>query len=135
MKQPRGKRVSIDRENGWLYALQPLDQTRLPTPKLQCKSEQPRWDRPDIDCEPQQAWGVPRNLQLDETGGRWCPVRMKVAEFGVSLRGWLRSSDIGCGFEDPGLVRPEDCFSVPSLSVVRGGASASPAGREFEIAY
>jgi len=67
MKQPRGKRVSIDRENGWLYALQPLDQTRLPTPKLQCKSEQPRWDRPDIDCEPQQAWGVPRNLQLDET--------------------------------------------------------------------
>jgi hypothetical protein len=67
MKQPRGKRVSIDRENGWLYALQPLDQTRLRTPKLQCKSEQPRWDRPDIDCEPQQAWGIPRNLQLDET--------------------------------------------------------------------
>ena len=60
---------------------------------------------------------------------------MKVAEFGVSLRGWLRSSDIGCGFEDAGPVRPEDCFPVPSLSVVRGGASASPAGREFEIAY
>ena len=55
--------------------------------------------------------------------------------FGVSLRGWLRSSDRGCGFEDPGPVRPEDCFPVPSLSVVRGGASASPAGREFEIAY
>jgi len=51
------------------------------------------------------------------------------------LRGWLRSSDIGCGFEDAGPVRPEDCFPVPSLSVVRGGASASPAGREFEIAY
>ena len=32
-------------------------------------------------------------------------------------------------------MRPEDCFPVPSLSVVRGGASASPAGREFEIAY
>ena len=29
----------------------------------------------------------------------------------------------------------EDCFPVPSLNVVRGGASASPAGREFEIAY
>jgi hypothetical protein len=41
MKQPRGKRVSIDRENGWLCALQPLDATRLRTPKLQCKSEQP----------------------------------------------------------------------------------------------
>ena len=60
---------------------------------------------------------------------------MKVAEFGVSLRGWLRSSDIGCGFEDAGPVRPEDCFPVPRVSVVRGGASASPAGREFEIAY
>jgi hypothetical protein len=47
----------------------------------------------------------------------------------------LRSSDIGCGFEDAGPVRPEDCFPVPSLSVVRGGATASPAGREFEIAY
>jgi hypothetical protein len=27
-----------------------------------------RWDRPDIDCEPQQARGIPRNLQVDETG-------------------------------------------------------------------
>ena len=26
-----------------------------------------RWDRPDIDCEPQQARGIRRNLQLDET--------------------------------------------------------------------
>ena len=59
---------------------------------------------------------------------------MKVAGFGVSLRGWFRSSDIGCGFEDAGPVRPEDCFPVPSLNVVHG-ASASPAGREFEIAY
>src|SRR6185295_10868742 len=25
------------------------------------------WDRPDLDCEPQQARGIPRNLQLDET--------------------------------------------------------------------
>ena len=92
-----------------------------------------RGDRPDLDCEPEQAGDIPPNLQLDETMG--CPVRVKVAEFGVSLRGWLRSSDIGCGFEDAGPVRPEDCFPVPSLNVVRGGASASPAGREFEIAY
>ena len=28
-----------------------------------------RWDRPELDCEPQQARGIPRNLQLDETGG------------------------------------------------------------------
>ena len=90
-------------------------------------------DRPELGCEPQQARSIARNLQLDET--KRCPVRVKVAEFGVSLRGWLRSSDIGCGFEDAGPVRPEDCFPVPSLSVVRGGASASPAGREFEIAY
>jgi hypothetical protein len=27
-----------------------------------------RWFRPDLDCEPQQARGIPRNLQLDETG-------------------------------------------------------------------
>ena len=26
-----------------------------------------RWDRPDLDCEPQQARGIPRNLQVDET--------------------------------------------------------------------
>jgi hypothetical protein len=26
-----------------------------------------RWDRPDLDCEPQQARGIPCNLQLDET--------------------------------------------------------------------
>jgi hypothetical protein len=27
-----------------------------------------RWDRPDLDCEPQQARDIPRNLRLDETG-------------------------------------------------------------------
>src|SRR6185312_8669804 len=106
------------------------------SPELQCESGRPRWDRPDQDCEPQQARDIPRNLQLFETSSDGCrPVRVKVAEFAVSLRGWLRSSDIGCGFEDAGPVRPEECFPVPSLSVVRGGASASPAGREFEIAY
>ena len=26
-----------------------------------------RWDRPDLDCEPQQARVIPRNLQVDET--------------------------------------------------------------------
>ena len=42
-----------------------------------------RWDRPDLDCEPQQARGIPRNLQLDETvmscPGEGCTVRVKVA--------------------------------------------------------
>ena len=50
----------------------------------------------------------------------------------------MRSPQFSCqvaGFEDEGPVRQEDCFPVPSLSVVRGGASASPAGRESEIAY
>jgi hypothetical protein len=28
-----------------------------------------RGDRPDLDCEPQQVRGIPRNLQLDETDG------------------------------------------------------------------
>jgi hypothetical protein len=27
------------------------------------------WDRPDLDCELQQARGIPRNLRLDETDG------------------------------------------------------------------
>ena len=26
-----------------------------------------RPDRPDLDCEPQQARGIPRNVQMDET--------------------------------------------------------------------
>ena len=26
-----------------------------------------RWDRPELDCEPQQARGIRRNVQLDET--------------------------------------------------------------------
>ena len=30
------------------------------------------WDRPDLDCEPQQARGIPRNLQLDETKMKDC---------------------------------------------------------------
>jgi hypothetical protein len=46
-----------------------------------------RWDRPDLDCEPQQARAIPRNLQLDETmmrvrvscPGEGCTVRVKVA--------------------------------------------------------
>jgi hypothetical protein len=25
------------------------------------------WDRPDMDCEPQHARGIPHHLQLDET--------------------------------------------------------------------
>src|SRR4029077_20329330 len=28
------------------------------------------WDRPDLDCELQQARGIPRNLRLDETNWR-----------------------------------------------------------------
>src|SRR4051812_30702401 len=28
------------------------------------------WERPDLNCERQQARGIPRNLQLDQTMGR-----------------------------------------------------------------
>jgi hypothetical protein len=47
-----------------------------------------RWDRPDLHCELQQARGIPRNLQLDETvmmvmmvsrSGESCTVQVKVA--------------------------------------------------------
>ena len=55
-----------------LCALQPLDAALLlRTPKLQCKSEHLRWDRPDLNCEPQQARGIPRNFQVDETAVFW----------------------------------------------------------------
>ena len=40
----------------------------LRSPKLQCESGRPARDRPDLDYEPQQARGIPRNLRLDETG-------------------------------------------------------------------
>jgi len=46
-----------------------------------------RWDRPDLDCEFEQARGIRRNLQLDETvaagvvskDGGCCPVQVKAA--------------------------------------------------------
>jgi hypothetical protein len=46
-------------------------------------------DRPDLNCEPLQAPGTARNLQLDETG----LVMMVVALFGSRLR----SSGLVCG--------------------------------------
>jgi len=49
---------------------------------LQCKSEHLRWDRPDLNCEPQQARGTPRNLQVDETYGTW------VRGAGERRKGW-----------------------------------------------
>src|SRR6478735_739659 len=42
------------------------------------------WDRPDLDCELQQARGIPRNLRLDETNGV------------VLSRFMLRPPDLGC---------------------------------------
>ena len=111
----------------------PICQPPTP-PKLQCESGRPGLgsSRPILRTPASAGHSAQSSTGRDNDD---CPVRVKVAEFGVSLRGWLRSSEIGCGFEDAGPVRPEDCFPVPSLSVVRGGASASPAGREFEIAY
>ena len=52
-------------------------------------------DVPTGNVGPGLPRAIPRNLELDET---MVSCSVKVAEFGVSLRGWLRSSDIGCGF-------------------------------------
>jgi hypothetical protein len=46
-----------------------------------------RWDRPDIDCEPQQARGIRRNLQVDETDGGVLFGR----RLHCSCEGWTRS--------------------------------------------
>src|SRR6476660_4855911 len=52
-----------------------------------------RWARPDLDCELQQARGIPRNLQLDETivryGVSWRIPQLVgecVAKFGITWR-------------------------------------------------
>jgi hypothetical protein len=53
-----------------------------------------RWDRPDLDGEPQQARGIPRNLHLDETAGVRYGVIWRIpelvgessAKFGISWR-------------------------------------------------
>ena len=34
-----------------------------------------RWDRPELNCESQQARGIRRNLQVDETAGAVTEVR------------------------------------------------------------
>jgi hypothetical protein len=46
-----------------------------------------RWDRPDLDCEPQQARDIPRNLRLDETDGAVTEVcgHGVVAMYGVNV--------------------------------------------------
>ena len=67
-------------------------------------------------------------------GSDWLSCSGEGCGLGVGLRGWLRSSDIGCGFEDAGPAAG-NLLSRAEPSVVRGGALASPAGREFEIAY
>jgi hypothetical protein len=40
-----------------------------------------RGDRPDLDCESQQAGGIPRNLQLDETFSNLNDVLLLVAYY------------------------------------------------------
>ena len=54
----------------------------LRSPKLQVNLDELRGDRPDLDCEPEQAGDIPPNLQLDETvscPGEGCTVRVKGA--------------------------------------------------------
>src|SRR4029077_15246111 len=62
--------------------------TRHPVRHRNCnvKLDDLHWDRQELDCEPQQARGIPRNLRLDETAGvgvscpgQGCTVRVKVA--------------------------------------------------------
>jgi hypothetical protein len=43
------------------------------------------WDRRGLDCEPQQARGIPRNLQLDETANMLLHVVVPV----LALTDWL----------------------------------------------
>ena len=63
------------------------------------KLDELRGDRPDLDCEPQQAGGIPRNLQLDETENI-CPVRVKVGRKEV----WYESDGDCCNAFEMTLV-------------------------------
>ena len=57
------------------------------------------WDRPDLDCEPQQARGIPRNLRLDETMVGLCGLLLLllVVLFGSRLRSSGLVFGRGCG--------------------------------------
>ena len=111
------------------------------SPELQCESGQPALDRPDQDFELQQARDIPRNLQVDETKSCSCPVRVKVAEFRVSLRGWLRSSDIGCVEVETGLspdappgARPHEGYDPAMTSLAeRQRAKAAELGVSVRV--
>jgi hypothetical protein len=73
-----------------------------------------RWDRPDIDCEPQQAWGIRRDLQLDETVGVLfaCRLRCSCEGWGLGCMrrpgGAVVDAPLGRASTEPGLGRPED---------------------------
>jgi hypothetical protein len=56
-----------------------------------------RWDRPDLDCEPQQARGIPRNLRLDETGGGAEGDRCESEIGAVRWAGWVLEREMRCG--------------------------------------
>jgi hypothetical protein len=53
-----------------------------------------RWDRPKLDCQPQQEGVSPRNLQLDETRPS-CLVQSNFAKSRLALRRMLRCPDLG----------------------------------------
>ena len=63
--------------------LQPLDMPGcFGRRKCNVNLDDLRWDRPDLDCEPQEARVIPRNLQVDETlmlESCCCPVQVKAA--------------------------------------------------------
>ena len=99
---------------GLSVALAAARHTRMVrSPKLQCQSGRPALGSSRARLRAPASAGYPSQSSTGRDssnnnnskerlvkGVLWCdcPVRVKVAEFEVSLRGWLRSSDIGCGF-------------------------------------
>jgi hypothetical protein len=77
------------------------------------------WDRPVLVCEPQQARGIPRNLQLDET-----PVGVPWGQWAICRA--LFVSEVGSGdsaFTGAGSM-------VPAMGTVKSIAAARKAVRE-----
>jgi len=92
-------------------------------PKLQCQSGRPALGSSRPSCEPQQARGIPRNLQLDEKAGIRYGVIWRIpelvgessAKFGISWRvaAWPRLAPtavlISCRCWSMGVVIPRYC--------------------------
>ena len=78
---PRTARTAAEAEVGMPRHLGQLRARRAGRRNCNVNLDDRRWDRPGLNCEPQQERDIPRNLQLFETREKKviCPVQVKAA--------------------------------------------------------